>query len=455
MNPLPVFWFLILALVATTLIVLVWPLVRTRPRDPAPDEGEATTAVLRDQRRQLDADHQAGLLSDEERARAHEELVARLGTELKDAPPRAVEAPSRLPWLAALMLVALLPAVAIVTYFLLGTPDAVRSASQDRPHAVSQEQMAAMVETLAARMRANPDDPNGWLLLARSYTALGRFREAAQAYAEAAQRVPEDAQLYADWADALAMAQGRTLAGEPTQLIERALKVDPRNRKALALDGTVKLERGDLAGALAQWRTLRTLVPEGTEEAQRVDAVIAEIEERQAQAGGAPASGRAASTKSNPSVGASPGTDTKPSVGPATSPGPKPSVATTRTDTRPSVGASTGGAVSGRVELAPALKGKLAAGDTLFVFARAAQGPRMPLAVLRVPAAELPRAFTLDDTMAMSPAMKLSTAGDVVIEARVSKSGNAAAQPGDLRGTSGVVQPGTANIRIVIGDVVP
>ena len=444
MNPLPVFWFLILALVATTLIVLVWPLVRTRPRDPAPDEGEATTAVLRDQRRQLDADHQAGLLSDEERARAHEELVARLGTELKDAPPRAVDAPSRLPWLAALMLVALLPAVAIVTYFLLGTPAAVRSASQDQPHAVSQEQMAAMVETLAARMRANPDDPNGWLLLARSYTALGRFREAAQAYAEAAQRIPEDAQLYADWADALAMAQGRTLAGEPTQLIERALKVDPRNRKALALDATVKLERGDLAGALAQWRTLRTLVPEGTEEAQRVDAVITEVEERQAQAGGAPASGRAASTTSRPSVGASAGTDMKPSVGAATSPGPK-----------PSVGASTGGAVSGRVELAPALKGKLAAGDTLFVFARAANGPRMPLAVLRVPAAELPRAFTLDDTMAMSPAMKLSAAGEVVIEARVSKSGTAAAQPGDLRGTSGIVQPGTANIRIVIGDVVP
>jgi len=307
---------------------------------------------------------------------------------------------------------------------------------------VSQEQIVAMVETLAARMRANPDDPNGWLLLARSYTALGRFREAAQAYAEASQRVQEDAQLYADWADALAMAQGRTLVGEPTELIARALKIDPNNKKALALDATAKLERGDVQGALAQWRTLRALVPAGTEEAQRVDAVIAEVETR--AGAGATAVGTKG-TKSGPPVAASAGIGAPPSVGSGTGGASRPSVGT----------GANAGTVSGRVELAPALQAKLAGGDTLFVFARAANGPRMPLAVLRVPASELPRAFTLDDTMAMSPAMKLSTAGDVVIEARVSKSGNAAPQPGDLRGTSPVVKPGAANIRIVIGDVVP
>jgi len=441
MNPVPVFWFIVIALVATTLVVLVFPLVRARGRDLAPDEGEATTAVLRDQRRQLDAEHRAGWLSDDERATAHAELVVRLGTELKDTPARAAGAPSRVPWFAALVLVALLPAAAIVTYFALGTPEAVRVAAQDRSHAVSQEQIVAMVETLAARMRANPDDPNGWLLLARSYTALGRFREAAQAYAEAAQRVQEDAQLYADWADALAMAQGRTLVGEPTELIARALKIDPNNKKALALDATAKLERGDVQGALAQWRTLRALVPAGTEEAQRVDAVIAEVETR--AGAGATAAGTKG-TKSGPPASASAGIGAPPLVGSSTG------------ASKPAVGTSANaGRVSGRVELAPALQAKLAAGDTLFVFARAANGPRMPLAVLRVPASELPRAFTLDDTMAMSPAMKLSTAGDVVIEARVSKSGNAAPQPGDLRGTSGVVKPGAANIRIVIGDVVP
>jgi cytochrome c-type biogenesis protein CcmH len=438
MNPVPWFWIAVAALVAASLIALVWPLLRA-PRREGPLEDDAMAAVYRDHRRQLDADRDAGTLSAEEHARAVDELVRRFGAELAESPAKEPAHLVRTPWIAALALVAIVPAAALAMYFTLGSPEALRvRANADASHPVSQDEIVAMVESLAARMRADPGNPEGWLLLARSYAALGRYQESADAYASAAKLVGDDAQIYADWADALAMAQGRTLVGRPTELIERALAIDPKNRKALALAATVRFERGDYEGALARWRELKALVPPGSDEAKQVDDVIAEVEARtrggtlaQARPGGASSQSERSGRSAQPGKSAPSPRESAPQV------------------------AAAGRTVSGRVELDAALKSKIGQSDALFIYARAVNGPRMPLAVLRGSAAELPKTFTLDDTMSMSPAMKLSSADSVIVEARVSKSGNAIPQPGDLRGASAPVTPGSANIRVVIRDVVP
>ena len=268
---------------------------------------------------------------------------------------------------------------------------------------MSQEQIVAMVDKLATRMKEHPEDPTGWSLLARSYAALGRFPDAVAAYAQAAARGPADASLLADWADALAM-QTQSLQGEPSKLVARALEIDPKLPKALSLAATAALERKDYAGAIDEWRKLKVQFPPGSEEAKEIDAMIAEAE---AASSGAP-----------------------------------------------KVASIDASAITGRVSLAPKLRDRVGADDTLFIFARAVDGPRMPLAVVRTTASSLPRDFRLDDSMAMTPAARLSAAGRVIVEARVSKSGSATPAPGDLRGTSAAVKPGAHDVSIAIDDIV-
>jgi cytochrome c-type biogenesis protein CcmH len=413
MTPVPLFWLAALALVVVTLAALLWPLLRRRvhAEDGAPEELAAATAVYRDQKRQLDADLAAGAITAQEHAAALDELTSRLGAEVVSHPERS-EGPAlpartntRAPWIVALILVAIVPAAAVLAYFVLGNPAAMSPQTMAASSGgVTEEQMRAMVDNLAQKMKANPADPKGWVLLARSYSALGRFPEAVDAYAQAAERMPPDAQLFADWADAAAMAQGRKLAGKPAELIARALAVDPKNMKALALSATSKLEGGDLTASIAQWRELRAMLPNGGDDAREIDTVIAQLEGQRLKAGAGPA------------------------------------IASTLT---------------GRIELDPKIASRVAPDDSVFVLARAAEGPRMPLAVQRFRAAELPRAFRLDDSMSMAPGMTISAMPRVIVEARVSKSGNAITQSGDVRGVSAPVAPGASDLRIVIGEVVP
>ncbi len=436
MNPTPLFWLAALAIVVMALAALLWPLLRRHARDDAaPETLTAATSVYRDQKRQLDADLAAGAIGADEHQAALDELASRLGAEMAEATDVAPVGLSRAPWVAALALVAIIPAAALVGYLVLGSPTALSPQSTDAGKGTTEAQMRAMVDALAQKMAANPADPQGWMLLARSYAAFGQFSDAADAYAKAAERLPTpDAQLFADWADAAAMAQGRKLAGAPEVLVERALAVDPHNPKALALSGTAKLERGDLPGSIRQWRTLRALLPNGSDNAREVDTVIAQLEAPGART---PADGATAPPSAPPAA--------PPSMVAAAPATPAPAA----------VAASAATAVTGRVELDPKIAAKVAPDDTVFVLARAVDGPRMPLAVQRFRAAELPRAFRLDDSMSMAPGMKLSTTPKVVVEARVSRSGNAITQPGDVRGTSAPVAPGAADLRIVIGDVVP
>ena len=293
-------------------------------------------------------------------------------------------------------------------------------------------QIEALLDRLAQRLKSQPDDAEGWAMLGRSYSLLGRFDDAMPAFQRVLALRPQDAQAHADLADAIGSAKGGTLDGEPEQLVSKALMLDPNNLKALALSGSIAFNRNDPAGAVARWeQALRLAEPSG-DMARQLRGVIDEARQR---AGLPPA---AAGASAPPAVA-------------AVMPFP-PGAATT---TAPDVAATAAAAgVQGRITLSAALKAQAAPADTLFVFARPAQGAKMPLAILRKQVKDLPLDFTLDDSLAMSPAAKLSGAGQVIVGARISKSGNAMPQPGDLQGLSAPVAVGSRGLQLEISEVV-
>lgn len=416
-----IFWLAAGLLLLLALAFAIVPLLRVRTSESI-SRREANLAVLRTQREELERDVAFGTLPAAAREEALEELVTRAGEDLAGLEETAGSTAKR-PWKSIAVLATLLPACAIALYLTLGNPAAIDLAKFAVAPDMNDKQIEAMVASLGEKVKARPDDKQGWALYARSLNAMGRWNEAAAAYAHLAALAPDDANVLADWADSLAMAQGRNLSGKPYALVRRALEIDPANSKALALAGTGALNEGDFANALKHWQALAALVPPGGSEAQQVAAVIAEVRERAAGAG-------------------------KPMGGP-------PPVAAKSPAAAAPVAAAAGTSVAGTVTITPELASKVAITDTLFVFARAENGSRMPLAVLRVSAKELPKTFMLDDSMAMAPTARISSAATVRIEARVSKSGGAAPQPGDLVGTSAAVKPGAKGLQIVIDKVLP
>jgi cytochrome c-type biogenesis protein CcmH len=419
------FWVYATLLAGVALAFLVTPLLRVRARAGAQVSRTASNlTVIRDQLVELDADLAAGSIGREQWEAARGDLQRGL---LEDAGPPAAgaAAPVGRSKAAAIVIGIALPLVSVLVYLGVGNPQGLdprkESAAQGAPHQLTQEQIESMVERLAKRLESNPDDGEGWFMLARTYSALGRFVEAAGAYAKAEAKFPQDAQLLADYADSLAMAQGQNLQGKPEALIRRALQADGNNLKALALAGTVEFEKRDFAGAIEYWSRMLPLLPPNSE---MIDSVRASIREAESKRGGAPKS-------STPMVQEKSGGAAKSSVAGAKA------VST-----------------SGTVKLAPAVAARAAPEDTVFVLARPAKGSRTPLAVVRVKVKDLPLAFSFDDSMAMNPSSKLSDFAEVVVAARVSKTGNVVPQGGDLEGVSKPVRPGATGIMVEIANVI-
>lgn len=295
-------------------------------------------------------------------------------------------------------------------------------------------QVAEMVDRLAQRLKDRPDDAAGWALLARAYSAMGRFAEAVPAYDKVLALTGESADLLADSADALAGLNQGKLSALALARVERALVLDPDNVKALALAGSAAFDARDFATAVRQWQRVESALPADSAFRRQIQASLAEARQLGGLAAGAPAAAGppASATISATSSAAAP---------PGTPPGASNAAAAARS------------AVSGRVTLDPALAARAGANDTVFVFARAASGPRMPLAVLRKQVKDLPFDFTLDDSMAMAPTAKISGQAQVVLSARISPRGDALPQAGDLTGQSTAVAPGTRNIALRISGV--
>jgi cytochrome c-type biogenesis protein CcmH len=420
------FWATIALLIAASMFFVLPPLLR-----PAPvvRVGLSPMAAYRDQRAQIDAEFAQGTLSSEQHQHALQELQARVVEEVGDVTD---DKPAKQGPASTLLVVAIalaIPAAALALYGVIGTPSALLPPEQqaamaagDAPHALSREQMDGLVAKLAQKLKDNPNDVEGWRMLARSFVAIGRLPEAVQAYEEANKLRPNDADLLADYADALALANNRSLEGKPEQLIKQALAADPKHQKSLALMGTVAFNRNDFPNAAMWWKKLLATVEPGSDAAKAIQANIA-----QAEAGGMPAAERVAATQA------------------AAMPAPA--------DNAPAA-AAPGASIEGSVTLSDKVKASLPPGATLFVYARPADGSKMPLAILRAPANAFPAPFRLDDSMAMSPEARISLQKQVQIVARISKSGNAMPAAGDLTGKSGTVKVGTRDLKLVIDEIV-
>lgn len=271
-------------LILGTLLLLLPPLMRGGQSAGGQRREALNLAVLRHQSRELEAEHAAGLLGAEEYAQARAELERRVAEEVRPDAAQATASPSR--W-TGIMVGTLLPLLAAALYLGLGSPASLvpeQADSHGDPKAMSQ-QVEAMVEGLAQRLQQNPDNAEGWRMLARSYNVLGRYPDAAQAYARLVKLKPDDSAALADYADTLAMAQGQSLQGEPERLVERALAIDPANLKALSLAGSAAFERGDFVEAERRWRKMLPLVEPDSEIGRNTAAGIAEAQRQQAQGG--------------------------------------------------------------------------------------------------------------------------------------------------------------------------
>jgi cytochrome c-type biogenesis protein CcmH len=387
-------------LLVAAVVIVLWPLLK-RSNSLVVGRDRSNLDIHRDQFSELEKDLEAGTLGADRYEQAKNELERRVLEEAAapSEPPQSATYGKAVPIVIGIFI----PLTAILLYLYLGNLQglvAPRHPAADLS-SITADQFQDMTAKLAVRMQQNPDDAEGWKMLGRAYRAMERFGEANDAYRKGVALRPQDADLLADYAESLALTAGRSLAGEPTRLLDRALKLDPRNTKVLTLSGSAAFERKDYKTAIGYWETVIKQPGIGSELAQ---ALQKGVDESRARLTGRP-------------VAAVPAGKER---------------------------------VTGIVNLDDSLKNRVRPDDTVFVFARAATGPRMPLAIVKLKVVDLPYKFSFDDSMAMVPEMKLSQFADVVVGARVSRSGGATPSAGDLEGISDKIKPGRIGVRVTI-----
>ena len=422
--------FIIAAAVIVVLALLV--LLRNaiwRRQRPAQTHRQINAAVYREQLEKLEQDLKVGLLSEEDHAQAKTELQRRI---IDEEEQEESGAQLRAPKATIAAIVVLVPVLAVGLYLYLGSPAALNPNAQ--PEQPTLQDVNKMVETLAKRLEQNPNDPQGWAMLARSYKVLGRSQEAERAFEKAGPAIEGDAQLLAIYADLAASNANGRFEGKPLELINKALKIDPDNAMALWLQGSAAFNSADFKGAIRAWEHVAKTLPAGSEDLQTLQGALNEAYAKIGKtaptlAGGAPAAQEAP-------------------AGAAGAPAPQ------QAQAQAGGKASAQGSVSGKVDLDPALIAKVTPDDTVMVIARA-PGSRMPVAVLRKKALDLPLQFSLDDSLAMGPMTRISTVDKVEIEARISKSGMAQPESGDLISAVQTVTVGAKGVQLHVNKVRP
>lgn len=416
------FWIVCAVLLVIALLFVVLPLWRATANNNDVLRDAANLEILRDQAAEMEKDLQNGLLTQEAFEQGKRELQARLLEEVRTTGQgeKLAHNPARK---LAIMMALLLPLFAVSLYLIVGNTKALQPQEElavaDGFGVIRSE---AALQELEKKMERLPENPDGWLLLARSYYETERYADAVRAYGNLVKLVPGESQVWSSYADAAAMNNNQSFIGEPTKYLNKALELDPENTSALALSGSASMERGDYYTAALHWQQLVDLLPPDYPDVQLIHEGIKQAKQFLSMQKG----GKQKLAQLEKIKGAAPA---QPAADPAL-------------------------AISGRVSFGPGMAGMVSPTDTVFILARAATGPKMPLAVLRKQVKDLPMEFTLDDSMAMQPQLKLSGFGEVVIVARVSKSGSPMAQPGDLEGSVQAVKPGSKNLSLVIDQVV-
>ena len=413
MNAMTAFILASALLVLVILAILILPLWRAPRASSAIDRRQANLDIFRDQLSELERDRSTGSLVEADFEQAKSELQRRL---LEEVQLEAVAQQGSGGRKTALALLIVIPLAATLGYVMLGKPEALEP--QQTQAQVSPQQIEAMLVKLAEKLKANPDDSKGWVMLARSYKMLGRFAESAEAYSHGGALLDAEPVLLADYAEVLAQTQGGSLEGKPGQLIARALKIDPDEPQALFLAGAAASERKDFSAVAEYWGRLLPQLEPGSEEAQTLAAAVTKAREIAAQM--------------NEKTGAKAGS------------GQPAKEAAARKE-----------AISGEVTISGKIASQAKPDDLLFVFARAEEGSRMPLAVMRTRVADLPLTFRFDDSMALPGGKKISEFTTVSLEARIAKAGKAQSSSGDLFGSIKGVKPGSKNNKLVIDQVQP
>ena len=408
-----VFWLLVAAMTALALLFIVPPLLSRKPSSQL-DHDQINTAVIKQQLVELSSDLDAGKLDKAAYAAARHDLERALLDDVNNAsePHTAVERSGR--WASGILAMTV-PATALFLYHQLGSQVAVETNNQisEMTTGSSGLSVEAMIEKLANRLKEDPDNAEGWVMLASSYASLNKFGKAAEAYKEALQRTGDHPQLLTNYADTLAMASGGDFTDEVGELLKTALKLQPDNVKALWLMGHWHYQRKQHNESLSLWEIASALLPADSENAVALNQQIQFVRNKLGMT----------------EVKETPDTQTT-----ATS---KASIQVT-------------------VSLDPTFKDRTSPEDTLFIFARAAKGPRMPLAIVKKQVKDLPITVTLDDSQAMSPQMVLSKFPEVSIGARISKTGNAMPSSGDLKGEKSPVSVGQdQTVKISISEIIP
>lgn len=391
------FWFLAAAMIGAAVASVLRPLLRRAA--PAQDDSGFRYAAYRAEMSELEGDTESGVIdgAQMEAARADigRELLQATGT---DSEPAQQSRPERR-WIASAVIAVLLPAFSLFIYLHIGAPDLAGPGDQaDQAHA----NVEHMVESLRQRLEQQPDDKDGWLMLARSYMVMGKYDAAVQAMERVYKFAGDDPVVLIRYADALSMADGGRIGDKALGMVEKVLKEQPHDANGLMLAGMAAAQRGDTRKAVDYWNRLLPELPGDSQAAAEVRSLIARAD------------------KSGTTSTATPG----------------------------------GGSISVHVQLASNLHAD--PDDTVFVIAKAPNGPPMPLAVVRRKAGELPLDITLDDSSAMSSSAKLSDFSQVDLSARVSKSGDALRKSGDLIGdVTGVKVAAGAPVTITIDHLVP
>lgn len=490
-------WISIAIVTLVAIALVVWPLVSTRrPGTDARHDDERRLAVFRDRRREIDREREAGRLTAAEAEQAHADLVRQLAEDLPEiagaghapsagggspqakasgasaasaartaaaaSPARSstaatTVAPSpRTAWVTAVLVALVVPIVAIGVYREVGAPHLASVDASGGQPPIDAAQVEAMIDRIEQRTREQPDDAEAWAMLAEARKMQGRHDEAVVAFAKAIERIPNDPRLLTDYAESAALRAGGDFSGQPVELLERALAIDPNEAKAVALMGAAQYRLGNLPRARSYLKQLESLLAPGSEEASHIAAILQRIDEE--IAGGAPAES-ATAPSTGPAAPSAPSASAPMASAPS-APAPSastPSASAPPAPSTPPVASAAGSvaSVAGTIFLDPSLAERASAGGTLFVIARASGGPPIPIAVLRLPAPDFPVSFTLDDSNAMDPSRRLSGADALELEARLSRSGEAMRRPGDLYGRVESVRPGTGGLRIVLDQVVP
>jgi len=400
-------WFLMAALLLAVAAVMTRPWWLGATRNTLRRRGANVTAY-RTRLAELETEREAGLVSAQDVEALKTELAARLLSEaqVEDKPEQAgVQAGAGRRWLPALLTTALLLVFAGGWYGFSGSWKAQQQLAEG---AAQSDQVAAMVQRLVEKLQQQPDDPEGWSMLGRSYFVTQHFEESAKAYGEANARAAQpNPEWLAGQGEALAFARDRDLQGTPAQLFDRALAVAPGYGKALWYSGMAAAQAGDLATAKLRWTTLMAQPDLPPQMREVLQAHLQELA----------------------------GQPTGPGAGPGAGPGPAPIMGGAAAAGPSAATAASGPPLDLHVTLAPELAGKIPPGAVLFVFAKAEQGPPMPLAVQRLPGQLPPLEVKLDDSMAMAPSLKLSAFDRYIVTARLSGGGGAQSQSGDLEGS--------------------